>query len=220
VTPEPPREPPAEAPAATPVAWINNYRGGDCYCFYASASSTQAQTTFIEGLGTSNEPFESMIAEFRKAYDAAPTLEVQLIEPNQCAVADFLQALRASPTDRPELTLSSDLVESGQALRGTLGNLEGRKTDVLLVDNAGVVYNLGAHLKEGPERASFNIKLGLQTDKPVPQLIIALTSPNGLETAKVETPVLAETLFPKILDEIRDGNVAAAATARYFRLGG
>ena len=38
--------------------------------------------------------------------------------------------------------------------------------------------------------------------------------------AKVETPVLAETLFPKILDEIRDDNVAAAATARFFRLGG
>ncbi len=220
--PEPPTElpepPVAEPPAATPVAWVNHFGGGSC--FYAAASDATGPATYIEGFGTSAEPFDAMVAQFRTIYDAEPALDLQLIEPKQCAVADFLQAIRGSPADRPELTLSSDLIESGQALRGTLGNLEGRETDVLLIDNAGVVYNLAAHLKQEPERASFNIKLGLQTDEPVPQIIIALTSPDGLETAKVEAPVLAETLFPKILDEIDDGNIDAAATARYFRLGG
>jgi serine/threonine protein kinase len=216
--PQPEASPPAEAePAATPVAWVNDYGGGTC--FYAAASDTPG-STFIEGFATSAAPFEAMVAEFKTIYDAEPGLSVQLIEPKQCAVAEFLQAIRKSPAERPELTLSSDLIESGQALRGTLANIEGRTTDVLLVDNAGVVYNLAAHLKQEPERASFNIKLGLQTDEPVPQIIIALTSPNGLETAKVETPVLAETLFPEILDEIDDGKIAASATARYFRLGG
>ena len=203
---------------ATRVAWLNNYGGGDC--FFATATNVSDTTIDIEGFATSAAPFEAMLAKFKQSYDVDPNIGVRIIEPQQCAVPDFLQALRGSTAEKPELALSSDIIKSGQALKGTLGNLEGRKTDILLVDNAGVVYNLAPHLKNADENASFNIKLGLKTDTPVPQMIIAVTSPNGLDTANVKDPILAETLFPKILAEINDKKVAASATAKYFKLGG
>lgn len=135
-------------------------------------------------------------------------------------MADFLQALRNSPEDRPELSLSTDLIKSGEAIRGSLGNLDGRKTDVLLVDNAGAVYNLAGHLRQAGENASFNMSFGLATETAVPQMIVAVSSPTGLDAAKVSQPVLAEKLFPEILAEISDKKIAAAATAKYFKLGG
>jgi serine/threonine-protein kinase len=220
VKPDEPVTPPVGTldDAASRVAWLDSYGGGEC--FYATATHVSDNSIDIEAFGTSAAPFETMLERFKEVHKVEPNIGVRLIEQQQCAVADFLQALRSSPAERPDLSLSSDLVRSGQALRGSLGNLEGRKTDVLLVDNAGVVYNLGAHLKTGEQGQSFNIKLGLSTEEPVPQMIIALTSPNGLDTAKVEQPVLAATLFPKILDEIHDKNVEASATAKYFKLGG
>lgn len=210
-------EPPLDA-AASWVEWLDNYDGGDC--FYATATSVSDTALEVEGFSTSAAPFEGLLQDFKRTYDIEPRIGVRVIEPAQCGVVDFLHALRANSGERPGLTLSSDIIGSGDQIQGTLSNVEERVTAILLVDNAGVVYNLRPHLRQGQDQASFNIRLGLDTPAPVPQVIIAIASTRGLETTEVTEPVLAGTLFPRVLEEIRSKDVDAAAAVKYFRLGG
>lgn len=214
--PEPPAAPLDNAAAW--IDWLRNYDGGEC--FYATPTSVTNAAFELEGFATSAAPFETMLSSFRQTYDLEPEIGVRVIAAEQCAVADFLHAMREGGEDRPLLTLSTDIIRSGDAIRGALENLEGRQTDILLIDNAGVVYNLGQHLRPDGDRASFNIKLGLNSPDPVPQIIVAIASRENIAAADVQQPVLASQLFPRILEEIRSRNLDASATAKYFRLGG
>ena len=211
------QEPPLDT-AASWVEWLATYDGGAC--FYVTATSVSDTALEVEGFATTAAPFETLMAAFKQDYGIEPQIGARLIEPEQCAVADFLHTLRGSSGDRPELTLSSDVIGSGDPIQGSLGNLENRSTAILLIDNKGVVYNLASHVRQASGGGSFNIRLGLDTPVPVPQVIIAIASREELKAANVSEPVLAETLFPRLLEEIRSTNSDAAATAKYFRLGG
>ncbi len=204
--------------AAQRVAWLRSYQGGDC--FYAAATDVSDKQFSIEGFGTSVEPFQALLKAFKDAEGIEPDIGVRLIERPQCAVADFLEALKNTAPERPVLTLSKDIIRSGDTIRGALDKVEGRTTQVLLVDNEGLVHSLGQSLRRSGEQTYFNISLGLATDVPVPQMVVALVSPNGVLAADIDAEVPAARLFPRILDEIRASHIDASATAKYFKIGG
>ncbi|MYZ50426.1 hypothetical protein E4O86_22245 [Rhizobiales bacterium L72] len=214
-------EPPPSARVsnvAQRIAWLQDYSGGDC--FYATATNASEDTIDVEGFGTSAQPFDKLLESFEAAYQIEPNIGVRLINQSQCAVADFLKALAGSPEARPIMTLSSDVIRSGDAIQGSAERLNGRRSEVYLVDNEGVVYSLEPHLRRTEDSASFNIKLGLATPEPVPQLVLVLVSGGEIGSAKLSEPVLASAFFPRILEEIERRNIRAAAAAKYFKLGG
>ncbi len=218
----PPKEDQVTKPldqAAAMVDWLKNYNGGAC--FYASPMAVSENSMQIEGFSTSVVAMEKLEADFTAAHGITPEIQARLIDKNQCAVAEFLQAIRTSAMTKPTLELSSSNVKSGQSLSGELEKIENGSVSLVLIDNEGVIYNLEGFLKKEDSTASFNIKLvDLETRDPLPQLILALSSREGITTIRKAEPELASALLGRILKSIDAGELEVGAVVKYFKLGG
>jgi serine/threonine-protein kinase len=228
VEPEPiefPRTPPATEKlddVAQRISWVRDFAGGAC--FYATAMAATDKAIEIEGFGTDVEPFMKLLNSFQTQFNVEPEVGVRLIEPAQCVVADFLRDLPRLSNHAPDLTLDRTSIPNGTPVSGVLGDLGGRKVEMLLVDHKGMAFNLNNRLSGDGDSRSFSIPIGLSAAdqaarKIVPQMLIALASSGGIKAAEFSAPMPAAELLPKILAEIKsspDGSV----TAKYFRLGG
>lgn len=227
--PGPVTPPQAEPPAteklddvAQRISWVRDFAGGAC--FFATAMAATDKAIEIEGFGTDVEPFMNLLNSFQTQFKVEPEVGVRLIEPPQCVVADFLRDLPRTSNHAPDLTLDRTSVPNGTPVSGVLGDLGGRKVEMLLVDHKGMAFNLSSRLSGDGDSRSFSIPIGLSAadqaaKKIVPQMLIALASSSGIKAAEFSAPVPAAELLPKILAEIKsspDGSV----TAKYFRLGG
>ncbi len=227
VTPDKPIEPevvdkPTTRPlnrAVAMVDWLNKFDGGKC--FYASIMDISENSIQIEGFATDVKMLEVMDKEFQAKHGMEPDIQARLIAKEQCAVVEFLQAVRSSKMLKPTLSLSSTNVTSGQPLKGQLAKIKDGVVSLLLIDNAGVVYNLENFLVVKGDTASFNIKLiDLETRDPLPQLILALSSRKKIKEIQLSEPELASKLLQRILKSVKSGDIEVGAVAKYFKLGG
>lgn len=224
VKPEKPET--AEKPTTRPlnravamVDWLNKFDGGPC--FYASTMDISDKSIQIEGFATNVTMLEKMDSEFQAKHDMEPDIQARLIAKEQCAVVEFLQAVRFNKMIKPTLNLSGTNVSSGQPLKGQLAKIKDGVVSLLLIDNAGVVYNLENFLVVKGDTASFNIKLiDLETRDPLPQLILALSSRKKIEEIQTAEPELASELLGRIQKAIKSGDLEVGAVAKYFKLGG
>jgi serine/threonine-protein kinase len=216
---------PAEAvdQVATRVSWLRAYQGGDC--FYATATLATDKAMEIEGFGTAAEPFVQMMGAFQNKFGIEPDVSVRLIEPAQCEVTHFLNALGAAAPEKPDLTLDQTSVPNGSPISGTLQTLGGLRSSLLLVDHKGMVFNLDDKVVVQAGKATFSVPIGLgaadkASGKAVPQIIIAITGASDIEAATFANPTSASVVLPSILAEIQKKRLAFSATAKYFQLGG
>jgi serine/threonine-protein kinase len=222
---DPARQPPAAEAidgVADRISWLRNYRGGDC--FYAVATSAADTAIEIEGFGTAVEPFTEMLTDFQSKFGFEPEISVRLIEPAQCVITDFMRGLSGA-VEAPQLTLDRTSVPSGSPVSGALEMPAGRSSNLLLIDHRGMVFNLDSRLIRTPDKASFSIPIGLSAadaaaGQAVPQVIVAIVSPDGIGAAEISRPRPAAEVLPGILSEIQAKRLVSGATAKYFRLGG
>jgi serine/threonine-protein kinase len=222
---DPARQPPAAEAidgVADRISWLRNYPGGDC--FYAIATSAADTAIEIEGFGTAVDPFMEMMTDFQSKFGFEPEISVRLIEPAQCVITDFMRGLSGA-VEAPQLTLDRTSVPSGSPVSGALEMPAGRSSNLLLIDHRGMVFNLDSRLIRTPDKASFSIPIGLSAadaaaGQAVPQVIVAVISPDGIEAAEISKPRPAAEVLPGILSEIRAKRLVSGATAKYFRLGG
>ena len=205
--------------AVAMVDWLNKFDGGPC--FYASTMDISDKSIQIEGFATNVKMLEKMDSEFQAKHEMEPDIQARLIAKEQCAVVEFLQAVRFNKMTKPTLNLSSTNVSSGQPLKGQLAKIKDGVVSLLLIDNAGVVYNLENFLVVKGDTASFNIKLiDLETRDPLPQLILALSSRKKIDEIQTAEPELASELLGRIQKAIKSGDLEVGAVAKYFKLGG
>ena len=205
--------------AVAMVDWLNKFDGGPC--FYASTMDISDKSIQIEGFATDVTMLEKMDSEFQAKHDMEPDIQARLIDKQQCAVIEFLQAVRFNKMVKPTLNLSSTNVSSGQPLKGQLAKIKDGVVSLLLIDNAGVVYNLDNFLVVKGDTATFNIKLiDLETRDPLPQLILALSSRKKIEEIQTAEPELASELLGRIQKAVENGDLEVGAVAKYFKLGG
>ncbi len=205
--------------AVAMVDWLNKFDGGPC--FYASTMDISEKSIQIEGFATDVKMLEKMDADFQAKHDMEPDIQARLIAKEQCAVVEFLQSVRFNKMIKPTLSLSSTNVTSGQPLKGQLAKIKDGVVSLLLIDNAGVVYNLENFLVVKGDTASFNIKLiDLETRDSLPQLILALSSRKKIAEIQVAEPELASALLGRIQKAVDRGDLEIGAVAKYFKLGG
>lgn len=232
--PEPPTTPKPEIPTtpeipatiddvAQRISWLRDYSGGDC--FYAAATSATDKAIDIEVFGTKEQPVEDLLAAFQAKFKLEPEIGFRPIEPAQCEVTGFLRTLGANGAEKPQLTLDRTSVPNGSPVSGALETRGGLRSNLLLIDHKGMVFNLDERLIVEPGKATFSIPIGLgaadrAAGKAVPQIILAVTGGDDIAAATFSTPVPASIAFPKILDEIRKKGLEFSATAKYFQLGG
>jgi len=205
---------------ASRIDWLQKYDGGDC--FFAAAQSVSEEKVEIEGFSTSTRPFEKMLESFREAHGIEPDIGVRLIRREQCGVPLFLQSIRANAGKPVELVLSSDLIKSGEAIKGGMTGIKDRISSLLLVDSDGFVYNLDVPgiTSKTDSLLTFAVETKLKTSVAVPQLVVGIASDVELESAKPVEPQLSGKIFPEILKEIREKNATVSASTKFFKIGG
>jgi serine/threonine protein kinase len=205
------------------ISWLRDYGGGDC--FYAAAISATDKAIDIEVFGTKEQPVEDLLTAFQAQFNLEPEIGFRPIEPAQCEVTGFLRTLAATGAEKPQLTLDRTSIPNGSPVSGTLETSGGLRSNLLLVDHKGMVFNLDERLVVQPGKATFSIPIGLgaadrATGKAVPQIILAVTGGDDITSATFSTPIPASIAFPRILEEIREKGLEFSATAKYFQLGG
>ena len=89
---------------------------------------------------------------------------------------------------------------------------------MLLVSDGGQVQNVSYLLKPGTDSLSFSVEIRRNSGGDGPQLVMAVATPQVLESLRKPNPTAADTFFLEALSEARRANVAVATSARYFRL--
>ena len=214
--------PPPTVDPVKAIAWIRDHQEGSC--FYANAAVAEPGAVTISGLGTAAAPLDRMAAAFEDTFKLRPTPRMQVIEPTQCAVTDFLKAAPAGDLSQPRLTLEQTAVSDGSPLAGVLRTGGGPGTVLYLVDHKGLVFNLTERIDALSPEAAFSIPIALSAaDKAAgrvaPQLLVAITGIGGIDAASFTRPTPAADLFPRIRGEIEAKGKTLAATAQYFTLG-
>jgi hypothetical protein len=90
--------------------------------------------------------------------------------------------------------------------------------ELLLVSDSGEVQNLSYLLKPGIDSLSFSIPMQRGGGGDGPQLVMAVATPQVIDSLRQPKPTAADTFFLQAVSEAQRNNVAIITAARYFRL--
>jgi serine/threonine-protein kinase len=222
--PLPTQPQPTYAPASGDAAartdrvrrYVEQYNGGDC--FFILPVATSANAAVIEGFGASAAPFDALDKAFKRDLGFEASIGVRLVTQPQCPAIKFLSQLGGSQARTPRITLNSVEVRNGETLSGTIENFANRVVELLLVSDSGEVQSLSYLLKPGTDSLSFSIGLQRSGAVDAPQLVMAVATPQVLESLRRTKPMAADTFFLQAVSEAQRNNVPIASAARYFRL--
>ncbi len=217
VTPPPPAEPPLGALPAQ-LAWLRSYQLGACR--FAAPIGAAESFVEIEAFGQSEAPFVQLGTAFEREFGIDPDIQLRMIDPAQCAVADFMAAVSArSAVGGPTLDLQSTNVAYDGSLTGNLARLDGWITDLFLVSSRGSVQSFTSFLERTGSSGSFTLdNLRYNSAAPTPMLVVAISHKEPLTTTQLATVHEAKRIFPVILQEITDQQGEVSVTVGYFKL--
>ena len=222
--PSPPPRPLAPTSSADDAAartdrvrrYVEQYNGGDCFFILPVAISSNAAV--IEGFGASTVPFDAFDKAFKRDLGFEASIGARLVTQAQCPAIKFLSQFRGNQARVPRINLDSVEVKNGEMLSGTIENFANRVVELLLVSDSGEVKNLSYLLKPGTDSLSFSIGMQRSGGGDGPQLVLAVTTPQVLDSLRQPKPMAADTFFLQTVSEAQRNNVAITTAARYFRL--
>lgn len=158
------------------------------------------------------------MASFTRDVLSDPELEIDqrmvLVDNRQCAALDFARARSTYPSFRLPLSLQATLINSGGELRGSIENITGYYTSLLLVDDNGVVQDLRRFVRFEGGRAEFNVPVTRDgSGRDTSQLLIAVATNGRPATIGSLAGQNAQAFFPALEAEI--GNSAAIAVVPF-----
>ncbi len=196
--------------------YVEQYNGGDCFFILPVAISSNAAV--IEGFGASTAPFDAFDKAFKRDLGFEASIGARLVTQAQCPAIKFLSQFSKNQARAPRINLDSVEVKNGETLSGTIENFANRVVELLLVSDSGEVKSLSYLLKPGTDSLSFSIGMQRSGGGDDPQLVLAVTTPQVLDSLRQPKPMAADTFFLQAFSEAQRNNVAIAAAARYFRL--
>jgi len=196
--------------------FVEQYGGGNCFFILPVAISSSAAV--IEGFGSSTAPFDALDKAFKRDLGFEASIGARLVTQAQCPAIKFLGEHGGSQARTPRINLSSIEVKNGETLSGTIENFANRVVELLLVSDSGEVQNLSYLLRPGIDSLSFSIGMQRGGGGDGPQLVMAVATPQVLDSLQQPKPMAADTFFLQAASEAQRNNVAIATAARYFRL--
>ena len=196
--------------------YVEQYNGGDCFFIVPVATSSSAAV--IEGFGASTAPFDSLDKAFKRDVGFEASIGVRLVTQAQCPAIKFLSQFGGNQARAPRINLDSVEVKNGETLSGTIENFANRVVELLLVSDSGEVQSLSYLLKPGTDSLSFSIGMQRSSAGDGPQLVMAVASPQVLDSLRRPKPMAADTFFLQAASEAQRNNIAITTAARYFRL--
>jgi serine/threonine-protein kinase len=196
--------------------FVEQYTRSDCFFILPVAITSNAAV--VEGFGASTAPFDALDKAFKRDLGFEASIGARLVTQAQCPAVKFLGQYGSNQARTPRINLNSIEVKNGETLGGTIENFANRVVELLLVSESGEVKNLTYLLKPGIDSLSFSIGIQRSGGADVPQLVMAVTTPQVLDCLRQPKPMAADTFFLQAVSEAQRNNVAIATAARYFRL--
>lgn len=205
-------------PGSTPLSsrYVQAYDGGDC--FFLNPIDVTERRADIEGFGADVAPFEAFDAAFKRTLGFEANIAVRLLAPAQCPLPAFLRQVDRGDSSL-RLSLASVNVRSGQTVSGSVEGFGPGAVDVIVLDHEGRVESVAPSLSRIGSRAEFVLQVAdadRQTRRP--KVVIAISSPQRLETLALQAPVAGADFFPRLLAEARSRNVPITVAVKYLRI--
>jgi serine/threonine-protein kinase len=208
--------PPLEGVPAM-LAWVKSYRLDSCQFAQALAADERSMT--IEAFGTEVPPFEALMNSFKAEHGIEPDIFMRVATEPQCSAVDFLRFVEPLAETGPVLNVDSTDIARGGRLAGNLQGTSGWKTDLLLVDDAGVVHKVATAGSTSGATATFATAVASSARESVPMILLAISSRAGLTVPASADGKPASTVFPAILREMQQSSTNVAVGVKYMKLG-
>jgi serine/threonine-protein kinase len=216
--PEVPPKPP-ETPAEKVTDYVRRYPGGPC--FFAAPTVSEAAAVLkakVEVFAALVPPVQAFDAAFRRDNGFEADIGLRQVTSSQCPVVDFLGRIGDNAELAPRLTMASLDVRAGEPLSGTVEGVAGRNVALLLVTDAGVVYDLSRYLTQTELGDRFDLQVeGASKTAAEPHLLLVLAADEPLDLPASRR---AEEYFPRLLGETEAKHRRVGVAVKYFKLGG
>jgi len=224
--PNAPLIPPSALPPSRPAGaeevrrYLTSYQGGDC--FFVTPLNVSVNVATVEAYGASPAPFEAFDEAFRQANGFEALIGLRKVNPVQCPAVSFLARIAQQRADAPRLEINSFSLRSGQFLSGSVEAVGDRHIDLLLVADDGAVHNLAGFTRKSGNSITFNVKIDTSATGGAakPQILLAVSSGRPLALLSSRTPMVAEKIFPQIIDEAVRTGQTLGASVKYIEIEG
>ena len=126
-----------------------------------------------------------------------------LVDARQCAVLDYVRQNRSYPAFRMSFGLAQDQIASGDQLVGAVGQTAGRYVSLILVDDNGVVQDLGQYLSFAGDEARFDVPLRRAgSSRDTKQLLVAIGTNVRPTSVDTQNGQLAADYFTALTDGV------------------
>jgi hypothetical protein len=213
---QPSEIPPIEGVPAM-LFWVNTYPLGSCQ--FAQALVADERSITIEAFGTEVPPFEAMMGEFESTIGFEPDILLRVATGEQCAAVDFLRFVKPLAEAGPRLAIDGALVAPGTRLTGNIQATAGWQTDLLLVDDRGIVHTVNATASATGPTATFATPLPAAPSGS-PMFLLSISSRGGLSAARSADGQRASTVFPALFQEIQETGTEIAVGVKYVKVDG
>ncbi|MBA8903609.1 serine/threonine-protein kinase [Phyllobacterium sp. P30BS-XVII] len=193
--------------AITEADWIKQFAGGPC--FFAHGTIAAPRTINIEGFAQRVGPFVEMERAFISKFGYEPTINVRQIADAQCDALAFLAAAPVN-TGKAAFVLKNEVLGPNDALAATLGGIEQKNVQVLLVRQDGTVDTINTTRRGDSTVINLNLAAP-QKDISVPYMLIAIQSDEKLDL------IGGKDTFKGLAAKLQQQSGKPAVTVKYFR---
>ncbi len=177
-------------------------------CLIATPRLLATGPTELEFLAADETDIRNFSAELLKDVSPAPQQRSVLIDARQCPALNFVRQNPSYPAYGLKLLLERDRFPSGERLTGRIENAAGRYVSLMLIDDNGVVQDLGGYLTFVGAEVRFDVPMtraGAARDTS--QLLLALATQGKPSALLTHDGHLAQDFF----DILQDGASQGAA---------
>lgn len=185
-------------------------------CFFASIDNASPTALSVNMYAPEADLIYEAYRRLKNALTMDPTVTGRLVSDGQCAAVDFAQ-LGAS-TSPLNLELSSQTIDEGQYLDGTIRDLPAAQLILLAIDPLGRVYDLTDGVQPGPE----GLKLLLDVNRPesgtVTNLLLAVSVDGAARLPRPGQGTQAALYLPALAEALAARNQPLAIRLSHFVL--
>lgn len=135
-----------------------------------------------------------------------PAQRPLLVDGRQCAAIDFIRTRDRYPAFRLSINVAAEKIASGGNLSGTVGNAAGSFLTLLLIDDNGVVQDLGEFVSFGGGKARFDVPVTRNgAPRDTSQLLLAVATSGKPASVAEQTGKMAADFFPALEKDLRGG---------------
>lgn len=172
-------------------------------CLLAFPEQTAAGVPELVMLGNTDTGMRGFANAILEGMSPRPSERSILVDNRQCDALNYIRQSEAYPAFRLTMTLDARTIESGENISGAIGNIGGRYVTLVLVDDNGVVQELGDYLSFRGGFARFDVPLNRAGNaRDTSQVLIAFGSTARPRAVDAQNGQLAATYFEALRAEL------------------